>query len=364
MSAYYYGGSNCKAPVAYNTGTALSATLPVAPVSSTTICGGSVQVSNVQSTTNRLGTIQSATISATPAPAPPQHTVSYISSGSCGGSNTAGYGSSSLLGASNGSGCGSGSGVLTVPKGIGGCSGLLGGTSGGGCGTPTLPGKAALIGGYQGNPGLTYCTLNTNEFCNFRISSGTYSSLVANGYNTTLSTQYGFQILNSNQYTCSNVYSNQIVFTNHWMQIGSVFKLSGVIGMVITQTPLQSGITGVTGTYGNVPNPQILINLPVSTNISTCATLTGMAFAYVIDYPFGLPFNTIAPGTLVAEYPIFSFIRYGCTSNGDYAGIVLGVGAPLGLNGGSTPTNPNGVIPSGVTPTLVIQFELTIDLAN
>ena len=133
------------------------------------------------------------------------------------------------------------------------------------------------------------------------------------------------------------------------MQIGSIFKLSGVIGLLITQTPLQNGISGVTGIL--VTFRILTINLPVSTNISTCASLMVWLSLISIDYPFGLPFNSISPGTLVAQYPIFSYLRYGCTSNGDYAGIVLGVGAPFGLNGGSTAANPNGVIPSGVTPT-------------
>jgi hypothetical protein len=340
MAAYY---PRCGA------GSAVSALQagPVSPypIAATTVsCGTAPSVQPVVGT-NRLNTTPTITY-ANPVPAP-KHTISYVASATCGSgaaSSAVGYG----LGAAGAScGGGGGLGIITVDKTCG--------VGGGNCSPATRPGYIPRIGGYLGNPSIQYCTINSEEFCPYRLSSGTYQTFANNIYNSAITNLSGLVFQQNPQYSCGVSPANIVQFSTHWMQMGCLFKISGTAGALIS--PTNSNQPGTTGGSGNVPYPQFLVNLPIVTNISNCATLSGIADATVLLYPSGQAFsnNGVVP-IIYRRFPVLFSLRFGCTST-DAAGILLSIGAPLGLNDGVA-------FPVNVQPTLAVQFEITIDLGG
>lgn len=318
-------------------------------------CVAPQQVTMMQPVQNRLTGIPAATATQLPGPGP-SRSISYTTTAGCGSnSNMVGYAS----------GLGTSPGIITVDKG-GLCA--TGGSSNG-CGTATIPGLSAKIGGYNGVPSINYCTINSNEFCPYRISSGTYSAITINGINTNLSNGFGLQILNTITYQCGLSKGSITQFSTHWMQIGSLFYISGIGGLVINPTPNGGGgVAGITGIVGNVPYPQVLISLPITTTITTCATMSGIIRATTLAYPQGQPFSntlTIQP-ELLLEFPVFYSLRYGCTSDNSSAGILLTVVAPFGLNGGTATGGGSGTMndPKNKTYTIIFQFNLAVDLGS
>lgn len=343
--AYYYQGSNAQhktQALSYAGGTNCASFGPT-PV-------GVAQ----SASSNRLGS-SIGTVALTLPTAPPSRTVSFIATAGCGPVSGGGGG----LGAAYGYGGQQGTNIITTSKG-----GLCAtGSNSGNCGTATTPGRAALINDYVGNPNVSFCTLNTDEFCKFRISSGTYSSLSSNTFNTAVSFNSGLSVPQTSQLSCGLTQNNLTAFATHWMQIGSIFKLSGIAGVYIGTTN-STGISGTTGNIGNVPFPQLLLNLPIVTTITSCATLSGMANAFILEYPLGQQFSTNVVPNLISIFPIFYSINLGCTTS-TTAGILLTIGAPLGLNGGSTAAFPAGTMSNtNKSYAMIIQFEITIDLGS
>jgi hypothetical protein len=346
--AYFYSSSGVQNRVGCgSTLTTCAASQPLQNLMSQ--CAAPQQFMTAPPIVNRISSMPMTTATALPGAAP-SRTISYTASQACGGGTNVGVG----LGVTPG--------VITLEKG-----GLCGTSAAGsnGCGTATVPGFSAKIGGYNGVPSMNYCTINSNEFSPYRISSGTYSAITINGVNTNLSNGTGLQILSTITYQCGLSQGSITQFSTHWMQIGSIFYISGIGGLVINPTNGGSA-PGTTGLVGNIPYPQLLISLPVTTTITTCATMSGIVRATTLAYPQGQPFSntlTVQPD-LLSEFPVFYSLRYGCTSDNTSAGILLTIVAPAGLNGGSTPQNPQGLMndPKNKTYCIIFQFNLAVDL--
>lgn len=197
----------------------------------------------------------------------------------------------------------------------------------------TYVAQSRNFGGYESNNHVVYININNNEFNNFRISSGTYETVIPLAYKTIIPTETnGLQVTEDRE-----------KFYTHWTQTGSIFRLSGTIGMniVATKDP-EIDILRI----GDVANPQLYIPLPVNTEKRFSVTINGIATAYL----------QISPKKASVGYIVTPSFRRGTTADSD--GILLTIEAPQGLIDRFSLES----IAKDYTPIVIVRFDLSLDI--